>query len=236
VRKTRRYLLIILFVAVAGIVAWLLLRPDPEPMYEGRPLSYWCYRYKRHSSPDSKLQKQTETAIRTIGTNAIPTLLHWLKASDSKFKLEIMDLAQKQNLVHVNFSDNSIQRVEAANGFECLGPIGKSAVPALVEIYNDNLSNGDYYFFLRGAAVQTLGYIHSMPEVSVPLLTKSLSDPIIGIRYASAISLGAFGNDAKPAVPELIKALSDSSFSVRDEAVSALKKIDPETAAKAGVK
>jgi HEAT repeat protein len=48
--------------------------------------------------------------------------------------------------------------------------------------------------------------------------------------------LGLFGSNAKSAVPELIKLLGDPSSNVVDHAASTLKKIDPEAAAKVGVK
>ncbi len=58
----------------------------------------------------------------------------------------------------------------------------------------------------------------------------------MAVRVNAAFSLEAFESDAKSAVPELVHALEDIAFEVRFYAASALKKIDPEAAAKAGVK
>ena len=49
-------------------------------------------------------------------------------------------------------------------------------------------------------------------------------------------ALRLFGSDAKTAVPALVDLLKDPDADVRKEAGSALKAIDPEAAAKAGVK
>ena len=85
-------------------------------------------------------------------------------------------------------------------------------------------------------AVEALGKIHSRPELAVPALTGSLRDPDMAVRVNAAFSLEAFESDAKSAVPELVHALEDIAFEVRFYAASALKKIDPPSAAKAGVK
>jgi len=45
-----------------------------------------------------------------------------------------------------------------------------------------------------------------------------------------------FGPDARIAVPALVELLNDPDLEVRGRATNALKAIDPEAAAKAGVK
>ena len=49
-------------------------------------------------------------------------------------------------------------------------------------------------------------------------------------------TLGVFGPDAKSAIPALSKSLNDSDENVKNAVREALIKIDPEAAAKAGVK
>ncbi len=40
--KTRRILPILLLLAILATISWLVLRPhDPEPVYNGKPLTYW---------------------------------------------------------------------------------------------------------------------------------------------------------------------------------------------------
>jgi len=52
----------------------------------------------------------------------------------------------------------------------------------------------------------------------------------------AALVLGNIGPEAKDAVPVLERALKDQHAGVAGEAANALRRIDPETAAKAGVK
>src|SRR5882762_7135488 len=135
----RRILTVTLLTAVLGFVSWLLLSQPSEPVYQGKPLSYWCYQYEIDSSPDSESQLRAETAIRAIGTNAIPTLLRWLKAKDSKLKL--LQLASKQHSVNIRWKTAENRHYEALQGFFALGTAGKSAVPALIEIYSKDVAD-----------------------------------------------------------------------------------------------
>ena len=266
--KRRILLSITLLIAAVGFVSWLILSQPGEPVYHGKPLSYWCDQYAENYAPVPNMApvKQAEIAIRTIGTNGVPTLLRLLKAKDSKFKTKFIQFAQKQHVITVKWEPASLKNGQALVGFSILGPLGKSAVPALLEIYNEH-RNGPWgqsdgiaeifasmgpaaaeavpqlsqdtanaNLFIRFRAVRALRQIHARPGLAVPALTRALLDQDYGVRTDAALSLGEFGTDATSAVPELIKALGDPSSVVRDQAASALKKIDPEAAAQAGVK
>ena len=84
------------------------------------------------------------------------------------------------------------------------------------------------------SAAITLGRIHAQPEVVVPALVKALRDPDDYVRSDAINALGAFGADATSAVPALIGCLKNPS--VRATVQDMLRKIDPEAAAKAGLK
>ena len=56
------------------------------------------------------------------------------------------------------------------------------------------------------------------------------------IRHDAVWSLRQLGAEAKLAVPLLLRLLSDAQEGIRSEATNALRMIDPEAAAKAGVK
>jgi hypothetical protein len=259
----RRILIVTLLIAAVGFASWLILSQPGEPVYQGKPLSYWCEQYATndllHPNDDSK--KQAEIAIRAIGTNAIPTLLRWLKTGeDSKLKLKLLQLASKQHVVNIRWKTAEVWHFEAIQGLLALGPLAKSALPALIEMYNKRGSSpfelSDVITEINGStgpaaadalpgfiidttninpvirwrAVQSLGQIGARPDLVVPTLTKCLGDTSEDVRYTAAFGLEASGGSAKSAVPELIKALADPSPDVRDEAASALKKIDPEAA------
>jgi len=264
----RRILLVTLLIAAVGFVSWLILSQPSEPVYHGKPLSYWCDQYARSYAPMPNMAsvKQTEIAIRTIGTNAVPTLLGLFNARDSKFKLKLIQLFQKQHVINIKLKYGGTRQKEGFYGFLALGALAKSAVPALLEIYNedrpgtyDNFletaalianmgpaaadavpqfvkATTDTNFQVRFIAVLTLSRIRARPDLCVPALTASLRDPYETLRRTAALCLVDFGTNAQPAVPELTRLLADPDSEVRNAAAEALKEIDPEAAAKAGVK
>jgi hypothetical protein len=78
VRNTRRFLLITLLIAAVGTVSWLLLRPDPGPMYEGKPLTAWLEGFDTGNTPSA--QENTREAVQQLGTNAQSAVPDLLKA------------------------------------------------------------------------------------------------------------------------------------------------------------
>ena len=58
----------------------------------------------------------------------------------------------------------------------------------------------------------------------------------VTLRRNAFWALRQFGPEAKPAVPKLVQLLSDVEAAIRSEATNALKAIDPQAAAQAGVK
>jgi HEAT repeat protein len=90
---------------------------------------------------------------------------------------------------------------------------------------------------VRSEAAQALGHVHKRLDAVLPALLKNLKDPDASVRLGTADALGLLGPDAKSAVPALLEVWrSDPDRTVSPFAAFALKKIDPEAAAKAGVK
>jgi HEAT repeat protein len=266
VRKTRRYLLAALLIAILAVAALLLLRPDPEPLYEGKPLTYWLRGFDPGSTPSA--QENAREAVQQLGTNALPTLLRLLRTKDSQFKLELLQLANKQHLINIKWRTAWTGYNETVRAFRCLGPLSRPAVPQLIQIYRERLSNPSgrdeliiaqvfgaigpaasdavpqliqaatdtNHPVIRLYAVGALAGIHTRPDLTLPACIKALHDPVDAVRAEAIAGLDAFGTNAQFAVPDLVKALADPAPAVRDNASSALKKIDPEAAAQAGVK
>ena len=73
-------------------------------------------------------------------------------------------------------------------------------------------------------------------KVAALVLVKWLHRPEAPIRRAALGGLAEIGKPAQPAVPALLAALDDKDGEIRELAARALKSIDIEAAAKAGVK
>ena len=255
--------LALLLVALAGLSAWQGLR-QPEPVYQGKRLSVWL---ERPTGDDRDAQ-----TIRQIGTNALPFLIKWLRAQDTRLNqwettwvqwqttwAERQNLVPFHFLVPVHFKSAEVRRAEAAFGYEALGPLANAQVPSLMDaITNDpspevRLAAEEVLIYLgpearraapalfratkdpndmvRINAFWVLGKILPEARLTIPVLVAGLDDPSPGARFRAAIVLGEYGSAAKAAVPALLRVLPTNSA-----ARTALERIDPEAAAKAGVK
>lgn len=178
--------------------------------------------------------------------------------------LGLVNLARRQHIIKIEYTYASEWHRRARHGFEVLGSQAQNAVPALIGVLGQNPSrtsgsdaedaidvlgfigppavqaipsllrwsdNGDPR--IRCDAILALGRIHSDPEKVVPALTNVLGDPDFTVRVYALIALEQFGPAAKAAVPVLVQFHETDTTS---RSTSALKAIDPDAAAKAGVK
>lgn len=272
-RKRVYVALAVFLVAIGGVGVWQVLRLW-EPVYQGRSLRVWLKQYgiSRYSwywLPGGTVEsgKQAETAIRQIGTNAIPTCLKMMTTRESPLKLKLLALVPQRWLDRFHMPSRYDYRILGAYGLIALGADEKSSVPALVALLNDkdpgvrypavfalrslgpvagdalpSLINclKDPEFAVQSDAILGLGEIRQEPERVIPILVKFLDEPqnpqhSIIIRADAIWSLRQFGAQAKPAVLVLLRLLNDAHEGIRSDATNALKAIDPEAAAKAGV-
>ena len=104
------------------------------------------------------------------------------------------------------------------------------AVPLLISALNCTNSS------IQSQSLSALGLLHQEPDVCVPAIVRFLSAKDDYLRQNAVYALRDFGRAAKPAVPALLRCLDDPEDAVRIRATNALREIDPEAAAKAGIK
>ena len=251
----------IVALALIGVIVWQVAR-QREPVYKGRTLTSWL---RDDLDPNLENHHGTYEALLQIGTNGIPTYLRLLRKKDSALKVKVIGWVDRQKLRKNPFISAERWNAEGMKGFYLLRTNARAAVPDLIEIAKQNISadsqelaisslgyigppakaavpfllqtatNANYR--LRYAAVWSLGKIHSDPSRVVPALTNALSDTNSVIVFTAAYGLGEFGPEAKPAVPYLLQQYAtntDASMQLRVR--MAPRAIDPEAAAKAGIK
>jgi HEAT repeats len=271
----RRLLFAAVFLAVMGVLAWCLLTPTPEPRYKGQPLSAWLLGYAWTSgspipstpgTPKYGLTAhrfiyanwdESDAALHAIGTNAIPTLLQMLRARDTKIKIAVMHLLEKQHVIGVVYTPAESKNFAAAMAFRKLGPQAVGAIPDLIKIYHHNISPWsrsatstalyDLAPFgipqiaqgmaspdpqVRRMLIGALADIRAQPVALVPVLAKSLHDSDADVRITAAGALATFGPDASSAVPDLQQLLQDQNSEARFAAQYALDRIVPVNAPK----
>ena len=260
-RKRVPIVLAVLLAAIGGLAVWAGLHArQKEPVVDGRPLMCWL----DQNDGSLEAERKARRAVEKAGTNAVPALLGMLRQRDSLLKRRVMELAQSQRFIKVHYIPAESRNCEAWVAFTTLGARAEGAVPALMEIYDMNVSwwsqmyvvkslgaigpvakmatsvllraATNRHFLVRGESLDAFVRIHAEPEVAVPALTRALNDPNYTVRFVACNSLSQFGDGAKQAVPALVPLLHDPNDQVRGAASRALLRVDPEAAAKAGVK
>jgi hypothetical protein len=213
----------------------------------------------RPSLSFSGLQETTESriaqAVRGLGTNAIPTLLGFLRANETSWKSKLVALSRKQHFIQVDYSPAFLKNTAAAIGFASLGDEASNAAPDLVKILERNYSSASQKATLeslnaigpaaekatpalmrlvsntnqpaRFVALHTLAVINPHAETLMPFLIKCLSDTDPRMRTAAVRELVRYGPEARPAVPALIRLLGDSSSDAQGNANVTLYYIGP---------
>ena len=209
---------LVLFLLVA-LVGFLVCRDPREPVYRSTALTTWLRTYGSSSSSGRYSQEWNETdeAVRHIGTNGIPVLLRLIRARDSKLKLRLVALAQKQSFIKFHFMPAAERNVAASRAFIALGETAKSAVPALVKMYDEDISADS-----QGAVADALAWIGPAAKPAIPLLLRTATNSNAKVRANSLWALGEIHAEPQSSVPALIFALSDSDDWVRLSAAHAL--------------
>jgi HEAT repeat protein len=214
----------VIFVAVIFVLSKSLGNMQIPPMYGGKPMEYWQQQlYGRDAAASN-------TAFAVISAQVFPQLEDAMFHDTHDSALRVWAVNALNNLpgVQIDYTEADARRAAAAASLGDFGPAAKSAVPELIKA----LKGGDA--LVRVSVVTALGKIHANPETVIPLLIPYLEDD--GLDVAAAYALAEYGNLAKAAVPKLLPLLNAKDDDDQAAAKAALLKIDPEAAAKAGVK
>jgi hypothetical protein len=210
--------------ALASVGIWILSPADPPaPVYRGKALSAWLD--DRRATPQGPvvLSDEAVAAVRALGPEALPTLLRWIRASDSSFRRNTKVVLEWHLKLPVQVPTNQDNRVRAMYGFRALGLAASSAFPELVSIAlnsPDDWQRGDAINALtesdaatmrriagglkspdrevRLRAVHTLTCIRIAPdEVCLPALERVLHDPDAMVRAEAARGIALFQQQLK---------------------------------------
>jgi len=182
-----------------------------EPAYAGKSLGAWLADH----DGSGQFSETAKEALRQIGTNAIPALLARLVYVRPPFGAPARDV-----------------NIDAVRGFVTLGGQTLPALPQLFAFMDS--TNQILALFAMMSACNT-------GSNAIPFFLKGLTNGSADVRGQAAQNL-AEGTDAqfpelrKQVVPLLIKLLNDADEDVRQNVTNELKEIDPQAAARAGIK
>lgn len=89
---------------------------------------------------------------------------------------------------------------------------------------------------VQHTAAISLGELHAEADIAVPALMNAFPGNDKLLRFLILNAIGKFETNAREAIPMIVGALKDGDLDVSNNAVFALKQIDPAAAAKAGIK
>jgi HEAT repeat protein len=252
------------FVTVSGVVFWQFLGRS-EPLYDRKPLTAWLQKepeFFEEAEEKGSDGWRAVIAIRHIGQDAVPYLVEMARVKDSPLKKLIISAFPFEQPISGIIRPAKETRQMAVFGFYALGPMGKDAVPALIELLRDKDIGVRYHAaqclgyigpdaesaipqllllsnqpdrVLAWTAMSSVGKIHKGSSVVVPALITNLLSTNRLLYDRTMLALGDFGGQAQAAAPFILPFLNDADELIRADAASVLKQIVPEVAAKAGI-
>lgn len=215
------------FLLVIGITL-VALRPR-EPVYQGKPVSFWFKKYVFSFSPAREEALET---IAEIGSDAVPYLARMLKKKDSPIARAYRALRPKLPLTASQFLPQPIEpERRRADALACLGRLSRSfntALEPLIEVLNDPET--------RIPAIQTLPDIRSFGPLSERIaaaLAAAAQNPSPSVRQAAIKAIfwvlrsPDLELDLRSAIPALMKAVDDSDREIWIDAAVALREMGP---------
>ncbi len=213
---------------VAGL-CWVLSRAlgSAEVLYEGQTLDHWR---EQATQTDPGLSNR---AVAVLVGVIVPRLTNQIFCDTNDSRLRLAVIEQLDNLpgIQVDFTPADGRRSQAIADLRTLGTRAQPAIPALLETLrlHDPI--------LTGPAAKVLADIGTDATTAVPALMACLTDAEGNGNPDVVEALAEYGPKAREAVPVLVRLLADrSSKEIVQVVPKALKAIDPQAAAGAGVK
>ena len=205
--KWKRKIALATLVLIIAAVSLRALRQPREPEYDGQPLSYYL---SSLTYSQVRLEGNARSAIREIGSNAVPPIIEILNARESRFKTWFNEMADHQSLTRFRFAPLVNRQMQAAMACGELGPIAAPAIPSLARLVDDPVLG-----YLAVAALADIG-----PQ-TFPLLTNALTSCTPSTRFAAVGHLRLM-RPRERALPLLLAALRSEEFNMRAMAAESL--------------
>lgn len=180
--RPRLIVFVLAVVLVAGVIVYLCI--PQEPRYQGRKLSEWLGDFKYHPYGRNFIPvgpSQAPDAVKQIGTNAIPWLLKWALAKDSKATMKIKSWINSLPFLHLEIESANERCWDAAHGLKLLGDKADAARTVLAQWTCDKDPRRRIrgYFYLMYLESHRTMFV----DFSDPLQYRLESDPdeIVGV-------------------------------------------------------
>lgn len=217
----------ILAFTLISVMLWQI-RSAREPLYHGKPVSYWINHWGDIYAPWNVEHPDYERGplgwLPGADSNAIPFLVEALERGNGLLggaypRLWLASPAWVRARLPRPIIAGLV-RVNAAFALAGLGPASKPAVPAFLWALGHTRSRAE-----RGSIAVALGQIGKREPTVRALLKQALEDKCPAVRSGAARALAVIGPPAGDAVPALVKCLEDSDLDTRISATNALSEM-----------
>jgi hypothetical protein len=202
--------------------------------------------FSRTASPDASVVVGVLAIPGVLGTmgpearSAIPSLLRGATNASANVRWVALDglgniHAEPETVVPVLIKalqdPDPLVRYRTARALARFGQDAQPGIPALVKLLDDPDQ------WARNGGLNALRDIHLNPEVAVPALAKALESTNRHFAFEVAQALEAYGAAARPATPALIEYFKrEENPNLRVTIRYIIEQLDPEAAAKAGIR
>jgi HEAT repeat protein len=212
--KAIPYLQGLLTFAFLSWFAWFILHPH-EPAWQGKPLSRWLDEaFRAGPNGTSPVKAEAETAIRQLGTNALPLLLEMADTHYTVFR-QVLQTANAQEFAFLHLPPQEGRDQVVPWAFEIIGPTAAPAVPELTRIVTDTDHANPDAWLRTLTAIHCLAAIGPPAEKAVPdlidvfRLNRGPRNESKNLRFSAAYALGQIGPAASAAIPRLSAATNE---------------------------
>jgi HEAT repeat protein len=219
--KTRRRLLLVGLAFAILLVTAFLIGHREEPVYQGKPLSYWVTRLGSDELHGAR--KDAVEAIRAIGPKAVPYLLEWMPHGQPR-RPPWLERSWQWCLGWLHLRAAQKQK-EAPGSFciECawwaLGTEGKSAIPSLARVINQP-PRAMHNYSAWTASATAISYLG--PDAIAPMLAAATNMQGLDELWELIKNFENLGTNGAPAVPALIQWTNHPYYFVRAGLATAL--------------
>lgn len=217
-----------------GVAAYRLTRPA-DPIFEGRPLSVLLKGIRSDGismgganpvdglNPPRlsglRMDPTASRALSTVGTQALPRLVHMLRAKDSWLELRLHELPRLERLV---FPDREWAFADQTRALAAFQEMGALAAPALTEILP--LLDDPDTALVALVAILCIGP-RTETEILAPTrvlaIPDSPSSELQLVRSSALFALASLGTPASNAAPAVTPFLSSTNHRLRTSAAIA---------------
>lgn len=181
-----------------GVVGWVTLRSSkPEPLYQGKPVSYWIGKLgvdsRRQPNPTAPPDFSAWEAFSRTDRDAVPFLI---AASEAREPLHL----RMYRTVHRHLPRKLARKLPEPS---------------------------DATFSARSMALGALGAMGTNALPAVPTIIRILDDKDHVMKFGAVRALQQIGPSARKAVPSLVRALGAPTSSLHLELIAALEAIAP---------